>query len=61
MLQRSLTPWPIVAVVASLLSLLSLVLLVAIRNWWLVFGVLIHVVVIGVAVLQPDWAERLHG
>ena len=50
--------WPMVAVVASLLSL---VLMVAFWSWSLVFGVLIDVVVIGVAVLQPDWTERLHG
>ena len=50
--------WPIVAVVASLLSL---VLLVAFWSWSLVFGVVIDVAVIGVAVLQPAWTERLHG
>ena len=50
--------WPIVAVVASLLSF---VLLVAFWNWSLVFGVVIDVVVLCVAVLQPGWTERLHG
>lgn len=50
--------WPMVAVVASLLSL---VLMVAFWSWSLVFGVLIDVVVMGVAVFQPDWTERLHG
>lgn len=50
--------WPIVAIVASLLSL---VLMVLFWSWSLVFGVLIDLVVIAIAVLQPDWTERLDG
>lgn len=50
--------WPILAIAAALLSL---VLLVLFWSWSLVFGVLIDVVVIAVAVARPEWTERLHG
>ena len=50
--------WPMLAIAAALLSL---VLLVLFWSWSLVFGVLIDVVVIAVAVVRPEWTERLHG
>lgn len=50
--------WPIVAIVASVLSL---VLMVVFWSRSLVFGVLIDLVIIAIAVLQPDWTERLDG
>jgi hypothetical protein len=50
--------WPGIATVASLLSL---VLLVAFWSWSLVFGVLIDLAIIAVAVTRPGWADRLVG
>lgn len=45
--------WPALAIAASLISL---VLLIAFWSWALVFGVLIDVALITVALIRPDWA-----
>jgi hypothetical protein len=50
--------WPALAIVGSGLSLL---LLVAFWSWSLVFGVLINVAIIAIAVVRPDWADRIGG
>jgi hypothetical protein len=50
--------WPGIAIVASVLSL---ALLVAFWNWSLVFGVLIDVALIAVAVIRPEWTDRIGG
>lgn len=50
--------WPAIAIVAALLSM---VLLIVFWNWSLMLGVLIDVAVITVAVVRPEWTERLHG
>jgi hypothetical protein len=50
--------WPGIAIVASVLSL---ALLVAFWSWSLVFGVLIDVALIAVAVIRPEWTDRIGG
>jgi hypothetical protein len=50
--------WPGIAIVASVLSL---ALLVAFWNWSLIFGVLIDVALIAVAVIRPEWTDRIGG
>jgi hypothetical protein len=42
-------------------SVLSLVLLVAFWNWSLIFGVLVDLALIAVALLRPEWTERIGG
>ena len=39
----------------------SLALLVAFWSWSLVFGVLIDVALIAVALIRPDWTDRMGG
>ncbi len=48
--------WPAIAIVASLLSL---ALLVAFWSWSLVFGVLIDLAILAVAVIRPEWTDRI--
>lgn len=48
--------WPVAAIAASTVSL---VLMVAFWNASLVFGVVIDATVIAVAVLRPEWTDRL--
>jgi hypothetical protein len=50
--------WPALAIVGSSLSLL---LLVAFWSWSLVFGVLINVAIIAIAVVRPEWTDRIGG
>jgi hypothetical protein len=50
--------WPALAIVGSALSLL---LLVAFWSWSLVFGVLINVAIIAIAVVRPEWTDRIGG
>ena len=50
--------WPGIAIVASVLSL---ALLVAFWSWSLIFGVLIDVALIAVAVIRPEWTDRIGG
>lgn len=50
--------WPALAIVGSALSLL---LLVAFWSWSLVFGVLINVAIVAIAVIRPEWADRVGG
>jgi hypothetical protein len=50
--------WPALAIAGSVLSLL---LLVAFWSWSLVFGVLIDVALIAIAVIRPEWTERIGG
>ncbi|MGA7270045.1 MAG: hypothetical protein WB239_03130 [Acidimicrobiia bacterium] len=50
--------WPGIAIVASVLSL---VLLTAFWSWSLVFGVLIDVALIAIAVIRPEWAGGIGG
>ena len=50
--------WPGIAIVASVLSL---ALLVAFWSWSLIFGVLIDVALISVAVIRPEWTDRIGG
>jgi hypothetical protein len=50
--------WPVLAVLAGALSL---GLLVAFWNVRLLAGVAISVVVIGLAVIRPEWTDRLGG
>lgn len=50
--------WPALAIIGSALSLL---LLVAFWSWSLVFGVLINLAVIAIAVLRPEWTDRIGG
>jgi hypothetical protein len=50
--------WPGIAIVASVLSL---ALLVSFWSWSLIFGVLIDVALIAVAVIRPEWTERIGG
>jgi len=50
--------WPGIAIVASVLSL---ALLVAFWSWSLIFGVLIDVALIAVAVVRPEWTDRIGG
>jgi hypothetical protein len=51
-------PWPAIAIVASVLSL---ALLVAFWSLSLIFGVLIDVALIAVAVIRPEWTDRIGG
>jgi hypothetical protein len=48
--------WPGLVVVAGLLSL---VLLILFWNWWLVLGCAIDIGLIAVALIRPEWMERL--
>ena len=50
--------WPALAIAGSVLSLL---LLVAFWSWSLVFGVLIDVALTAIAVIRPEWTERIGG
>jgi hypothetical protein len=50
--------WPGIAIVAAVLSL---ALLVAFWSWSLIFGVLIDVALIAVAVIRPEWTDRIGG
>lgn len=50
--------WPALAIIASGLSLL---LLAAFWSWSLVFGVLINLSIIVVALIRPEWADRIGG
>jgi hypothetical protein len=50
--------WPALAIVGSALSLLFLV---AFWSWSLVFGVLINVAIIAIAVVRPEWTDRIGG
>lgn len=50
--------WPAIAVVASALSL---ALMVALWSWSLVFGVLIDLALIAVAVIRPEWTDAIGG
>lgn len=50
--------WPALAIIGSALSLL---LLVTFWSWSLVFGVLINLAVIAIAVIRPEWTDRLGG
>lgn len=50
--------WPALAIIGSALSLL---LLVAFWSWSLVFGVLINLAIIAIAVIRPEWADRIGG
>jgi hypothetical protein len=50
--------WPTIAIMASLLSLS---LLVAFWSWSLVFGVLIDVGLMAVAVVRPEWMDNVVG
>ena len=50
--------WPALAITGSVLSLL---LLVAFWGWSLIFGVLINVALIAVAVIRPEWTDRIGG
>ena len=48
--------WPALAIIGSVLSLL---LLASFWSWSLVFGVLINVAIIAIAVIRPEWTDRL--
>lgn len=48
--------WPALVIVASTLSL---ALLISFWSWSLALGVLIDVVLIGLAVIRPDWTDRI--
>jgi hypothetical protein len=50
--------WPGIAIVASVLSL---ALLVSFWSWSLIFGVLIDVALVAVAVIRPEWTDRIGG
>lgn len=50
--------WPGIAIVGSLLSL---ALLIAFWSWSLIFGVLIDVAIIAVALIRPGWTDRIGG
>lgn len=50
--------WPGIAIIASILSL---ALLAGFWSWSLVFGVLIDVALIAIAVSRPEWTERIGG
>lgn len=50
--------WPALAIIGSALSL---VLLIAFWSWSLIFGVLINVAIIAVAVIRPEWTDRIGG
>lgn len=48
--------WPALLLVGAALSL---VLLISFWSWSLVFGALIDIVLIAVAVVRPDWTDRI--
>jgi len=50
--------WSVIAIIASVLSL---TLLIAFWNWALIFGVLIDLAVIAIALIRPDWTDRIGG
>jgi hypothetical protein len=50
--------WPALAIIGSALSLL---LLVAFWSWSLIFGVLINLAIIAIAVIRPEWTDRIGG
>jgi hypothetical protein len=50
--------WSGIAIVASVLSL---ALLVSFWSWSLIFGVLIDVALIAVAVIRPEWTDSIGG
>lgn len=50
--------WPTLTIVACLLSI---ALLVAFWNTWLVIGIVIDIALVVIAVMRPDWANRLVG
>jgi hypothetical protein len=50
--------WPAIAITASALSLM---LMAAFWSWALVFGVLIDLVIIAIAVVRPAWADQIGG
>lgn len=50
--------WPALAIIGSALSLM---LLIAFWSWSLVFGVLIDLALIAVAVMRPEWTDRIGG
>ena len=52
------TIWPALAIIGSALSLL---LLFAFWSWSLIFGVLIDLAIIAIAVVRPEWTDRLSG
>lgn len=50
--------WPALAIIGSALSLL---LLVAFWSWSLMFGILINLAIIAIAVIRPEWTDRIGG
>lgn len=50
--------WPALAIIGSALSLL---LLITFWSWSLVFGVLINLAIIAIAVIRPEWTDRIGG
>ena len=50
--------WPALAIIGSALSLL---LLVTFWSWSLVFGILINLAIIAIAVIRPEWTDRMGG
>ena len=48
--------WSVIAIIASALSL---VLLIAFWNWALIFGVLIDLALIAIALIRPGWTDRI--
>jgi hypothetical protein len=50
--------WPALAIIGSVLSLL---LLIAFWSWSLVFGVLINAAILAIAVIRPEWTDRIGG
>lgn len=50
--------WPWIAIVASALSL---ALLVSFWRWSLIFGLIIDVALIALAVIRPEWTDRIGG
>ena len=50
------TAWPALTVVAAIVSL---VLLIAFWNTRLIFGVLLNVALIAVALVRPGWTEQI--
>lgn len=50
--------WPALAIIGSVLSLM---LLVAFWSWSLVFGVLINLAIIAIAVIRPEWTDPIGG
>ena len=50
--------WPALAIAGSLLSL---ALMVAFWSWSLIFGVLIDVALIAIALTRPEWTDQIGG